>query len=438
MTDHINRIDELLDTGTRPATNGNSNGQVTRVAFTTSASHDLPMQYDEDDAPSKLLPRRARVRSWAEFRMQRDFRFRMAGWLPTQGTVAFAGAEHSGKSILAVDAALRCVLGDAVDAWCGHTVREPCSSLYIMGEDPQGIMLRAEAFIHERVGGEFGKKFAESLTCDGRTINFVDRMPGPLADPVGILELRQLIEDFKDRHGHKPGIVWLDTSSTLYGGDENDNAAMGQFAKTLGELADEHQLLIVLIHHLRKPSTLKAPARPSGADLRGAGCLAGNFDVVVLIWRKDPDDRLAPVEVFIHKGKNGGTTGTGHWLASHWVSLRQNEDGDDIGAPILVPHAEPASETEQGKHAKAMSNVQRIAFRMIAALRDPAKPSWTPNQTDAETLTHGKGPDKRQAWQWLVKQAWVVNTGKSRSPCWEVSEQAPPSLDPRFEDTTND
>lgn len=325
--------------------------------------------FEDVEKPDTPTAPKARVRSWSEFRQQSDFRFRMRGWLPTKGVAVLGAAEHTGKSILAVDWALRCVLGDAVEDWCGHTVRQPCSSLYVIGEDAQGIMLRTEAFIEERVTGAFGAQFAETLTCDGRTIDFVDRMPGPLAEPVGMLELRRLIEDFETRHGHRPGIVWLDTSSTLYGGDENDNGAMGQFAKELSEIADEFDLLIVLIHHLRKPSSQgNRSVRPSGADLRGAGCIAGDFDVVLLVWRKDHEDRLSPVEVFVHKGKNGGTTGAGHWLGSRWVSLRKNEDGDDIGAPILSPCERPAKETEEDEEARRREKAEAAVPIVVATL----------------------------------------------------------------------
>jgi len=393
-------------------------------------------QHDQGGEDPKRAKPRARRRSWAEFRQQPEFRWRMRGWLPTQGVAVLAGAEHTGKSILATDWGVRCVLGDAVPPWCGHEVRHPCSSLYIIGEDAQGVQLRVEAFVRERVGGSFSAQFLESLTCEGRTIEFVDRFLDPLAQPVGITEVQLLIEAFRDDHGHLPGIVFLDTSSTLYGGDENENAEYARFVSELDRLADEFELLFLLIDHLRKPSTIKAPSRPSGADLRGASTKGGNMGTVVFVWRKDPDDRLAPVEVFIHKGKNGGNTGTAHWLQSRWIVTGKNIDGDEIGAPILAPVDRPVEESaedrQRAEHDAASANVVRIAFRMLAALRAPNSVGFALNQTDGEDLTHGKGKDKRAAWKLLVKNGWIANTGTAREERWTVTDDAPPSHDPRF------
>ena len=377
----------------------------------------------------------SRVRTWDAFRQQKSFRFRMSGWLPTKGVAVLGAAEHTGKSTIAVDWALRCVLGPTCPDWCGHTVRAPCSSLYVIGEDPLGIKLRVEAFAKERVGGKFGQQFADTLTCEGRTINFVDRLQVPLCDPEGIRSLRQDLDVFHCNYGHYPGIVWLDTSSTLYCGDEKDNTAMGRFARALSELADEYDLLVVLIHHLRKPDTTNRKqdsARPTAADLRGAGAMAADFDVVMLLWRPTPDDRLSPVEVVMNKGKNGGTTGSSHWLAPTWISLEVNDDGDDVGAPILRPCNDPTTVDADELHARESRRIEALALRMLTKMRDKDTPDSYPTPTTAQDLVPGATGAKRKAWNRLVSQGWVVRTGTARAGSWRVSETAPEPDDPRF------
>ena len=379
---------------------------------------------------------RARVRPWSEFRQQADFSFRMAGWLPKKGVAVLGAAEHSGKSILAVDWALRCVLGENAAPWCEHPVRAACSSLYVIGEDAPGIKLRVQAFVQERVGGKFGEAFRETLTSDGLTINFVDKMPGPLCQPEGIAELRALLEDFRHRNGHYPGIVWLDTSSTLYGGDENDNAAMGQFAKALSEISDDYDLLVVLIHHLRKPNQLKKDIRPSAADLRGAGSMAGDFDQIILLDRANADDPGSPIQAFVAKGKNGGNTGTSHWLAPLWVSLTTNADNDDVGAPILVPCGPPSPITDEDRHKARTQAAEDMAFEIMAAMRSKA-PEGLASKTAAQDLVAGRTGVKQRAWSLLETREWVMNTGTSRAPKWMVSDKAPPPDDSRFKDAAS-
>ena len=404
---------------------------MTDIDFTSNLDEDLGLPANGHvPAEAQVEPGpRSRRRSWAEFRQQPGFRWRMKGWLPSQGVAVLAGAEHTGKTILAADWGLRCILGDAVAPWCGHEVRHPCSSLYIIGEDTQGVQLRVEAFVQERVTGAFGEKFLESLTCDGRTMEFVDRFLDPLAQPVGIAEARSLIEAFRDDHGHVPGIVFLDTSSTLYGGDENDNPEYARFIAELGRLAEEFELLFLLLDHLRKPGSLGKANRPSGADLRGASTKGGNMDTVILVWRKDPHDRLAPVEVFIHKGKNGGSTGAAHCLQSRWVTTGTNIDGDEIGAPILTPASRPIEasieDKEKAKHEAELVNAKRIAWRMVEALRSPDGPKFVKNQSAGTRLTSGKVAHKRLAWQLLEENGWVVNNGSTRQGRWQLSGDVP-------------
>jgi hypothetical protein len=365
----------------------------------------------------------ARVRPYVEFMQQPSFRWRMAGWLPVQGTAVLGAAQHTGKTVVCVDWAHRCLLGDAVPPWCGHEVRQPCSSLYVVGEDALGVMLRCNAFVRERVTGGLAEAFASTGYVDGRTIEFVDRMPA-LSTPSGIDELEQLIVDFEKKHGHLPGIVWLDTLATLFGEDENDNAELGRLAKELGRLADKYGLLIVVVHHLRKSGDRKNP-KPTASELRGGSVLGGDFDIVWLLWQKDEADRLSPVEVYCDKGKNGGGTGTSHHLQSRWVVLGTNEDGDEVGAPLLVPVDAPSARSEDDEHAEQVGNVQRIAYRMVAALRAPDNPGWVRSKTQAELLTVGRRKDKSLAFDWLVGKGWLTDKGSARSPRFELTDLAP-------------
>ena len=367
---------------------------------------------------------RARVRSYAEFMHQPDFRWLMRGALPTKGTLLLGGKEHTGKTMVVVDWLHRCLFGDAVAPWCDHEVRSPCSALYIAAEDAPGVQLRSQAFVRERVGGALAEQFEKTGYVDGRTIDFVDRMPAMLSEPTGIAELEQLILDFQTKHGHLPGIVVLDTLSTLFGADENDNSALGMLAKDLARIADQYELLIVVVHHLRKPAAGRA-TKPSSSEMRGGSVLAGNFDSVWLLWRKDDTDLRGPVEVYCAKGKNGGSTGTSHHLASQWVVLGENEDGDEIGAPIHIPTAQPAAKSEADEHSEVLTNIDRIARRMVAVLRDPKKTDWVLNMTQAETLTTGKAKDKRDAWRMMVSHGWVEDVGNRDGHHWQLTDKAP-------------
>ncbi len=91
---------------------------------------------------------------------------------------------------------------------------------------------------------------------------------------------------------HEPDMVVLDSYRSLWGGDENDTAAVARALDPLRRLAHERSVAAVLIHHANRGSGL----------YRGSSAIGSSVENILLLERRpdDPDRRRRRL------GNNGG------------------------------------------------------------------------------------------------------------------------------------
>ena len=74
---------------------------------------------------------------------------------------------------------------------------------------------------------------------------------------------------------YEPQVVIIDPFVNFHTAEENSNSEMAQVMDKLHKIKDDHDVSIILIHHIRKPSNNKESA---GTSIRGASSIRGSYD----------------------------------------------------------------------------------------------------------------------------------------------------------------
>jgi KaiC/GvpD/RAD55 family RecA-like ATPase len=83
----------------------------------------------------------------------------------------------------------------------------------------------------------------------------------------------------------EPVMVALDPLVLLHSGDENKASDMGKLMRRLVRLAADHQLCVVLVHHVSKPQEGRRLSR-TAQRLRGSSAFAGATDGTIILDRE--------------------------------------------------------------------------------------------------------------------------------------------------------
>lgn len=288
----------------------------------------------DDSAPA--LQRR--VRSALEVAAERPDPWLVDGLLPLRGLAVLAGAPSTGKSLIALDVVMRAAHGLQ---FFGRDTRHS-STIYCMGEGRFGARVRA--WRQAQPGARF---------VNGAFVDLVDGVPD-LTHPTGVAELRFMIEDAARRHGHGVGLVVIDTLAIATpGADENDAGAIGAVVGALLALSREFDLLVLVLHHVRKGQ----PGTPRGGSdaVRGSGALVGAADVVLVAGR-DGDANALRIEKArdaecgrpLRYGVRGITTG---------ITL---ENGKPEFAPVVVRADDNAGAAEEARRREEVAGEERL------------------------------------------------------------------------------
>jgi len=169
---------------------------------------------------------------------------------------AVVGAPESGKSFLAIDLGLAIAAG--LPSFLGREVAQG-EVIYLAAEGADGLQKRVQAW--RKVHGVDGALPFHTIPRSVIVSNDMAR--------------EGLISAIKDS-GIKATVLFVDTLSRVYDGDENSNQHMAAFVRALDDLRDQlGGPAIILLHHTTK----------STGDLRGAGALLGALDNAVGLIR---------------------------------------------------------------------------------------------------------------------------------------------------------
>ena len=185
--------------------------------------------------------------------------------LPARSLVVLYGRPGSGKSFIALDAALHVADGRP---WAGLRVRQ-AGVIYVAAEGKHGMRRRIVAALrHYKMPPSLPFALVTVAPELGRRESDADRLARDILD--------QVPADFR------PRLVILDTlARSMVGGDETGAAGMGVFIDNAERLGGILNATVMPIHHMGKDVS---------QGMRGSSALLGAADA---IWEIDPEGRMS-------------------------------------------------------------------------------------------------------------------------------------------------
>ena len=250
-------------------------------------------------------------------------------WLQSQALIMVHGPSGGGKTFVVLDWCLRMASGTT--DWCGHKVK-PGNVVYLAGEGHHGLRGRIAAWKHHNNAG----KLAMWLSKDGCDLN----------TPTGYLQVVEQVRMLQE----KPAVIVVDTLHRFLSGDENS----AQDAKTMldacGNLMQEFDCSVILVHHTGVSEEAQHRARGSSA-WRGAldieiSVVPGKKDEPMqLVQRKSKDAELAPT-VYLQ-------------LETVTIPSWYDEDNQPVTSAVIVQAnapVEPKRDSKIETHRKMFEN----------------------------------------------------------------------------------
>lgn len=250
-------------------------------------------------------------------------------WLQSQALIMVHGPSGGGKTFVVLDWCLRMASG-TVD-WCGQKVK-PGNVVYLAGEGHHGLRGRIAAWKHHNSAG----KLAMWLSKDGCDLN----------TPTGYLQVVEQVRLLQE----KPAVIVVDTLHRFLSGDENS----AQDAKTMldacGNLMQEFDCSVILVHHTGVSDEAQHRARGSSA-WRGAldieiSVVPGKKDEPMqLVQRKSKDAELAPT-VYLQ-------------LQTVTIPGWYDEDNQPVTSAVIIESnapVEPKKDSKIETHRKMFEN----------------------------------------------------------------------------------
>lgn len=281
------------------------------------------------------------------------------GYVSEASVGLLAGESGTGKSGLLIDLVGHLLHGRK---WLGKRTA-PGSVIWFAGEGKRDIGPRLKAW-HQRHD-------IDPMLPEGRYFAAVDEIIDPLTGEKGLTRLRATLEEAKATYGNAPALVALDTLSSLWGGEsENDTAEAAKWLKRLLDIAEEFGCTFMLVHHLAKPpqSTRPTKARvPTMASVRGASAFAANVDFVLAMGAtgehaselhnlKQRSERKAAPAAFDIVAEKVGTDSHGETVTA-MVVVRG----------VAADEAKAKAEAEASTIANEAKDLQKNIARVVAA-----------------------------------------------------------------------
>lgn len=218
------------------------------------------------------------------------------GLIPSRTVTILSGDGGLGKSLLALQITTASALSGST---LGFTP-QPCRALYLGAEDEADEFHRRLVDIVPAIGGTL-----EQLADTFRLIPLADRdailaapnkagsmEPSPLWGQVGALA-----------RGFRPGIIVIDTSADVFGGDEIKRSQVRQFIGMLRRLAIELDCAVLLLSH---PSV---QGMQSGSGASGSTAWNNSVRSRLYLTTDDAKDGDPDIRILTTKKANYGRAG---------------------------------------------------------------------------------------------------------------------------------
>ncbi|WP_177248160.1 AAA family ATPase [Bradyrhizobium sp. Ghvi] len=227
--------------------------------------------------------------------------------LPAVGVVVLRGDSNTGKTFATTEM-LDCVLRGA--KFLGRNVVQG-GAMLIAGEGQEGLKKRMAALHTVRPYGGAGIAVRFDLP------NF------ETAQKAAAKKLSKTIERYKEIQGHDLKLLVLDNLIRMInGGDLHLSAAVTPMLRALSDLAYEHRLCIVIIHHENK-----------SGGIAGTFAIRANADVVLQLSEKNGVRTIA-----IDKSRDGDKSAKLHF-SLRFVPLGKNMWGNEVGSCVVEPYS---------------------------------------------------------------------------------------------------
>jgi len=242
-----------------------------------------------------------------------------------------------GKTAVMVTVALHLAIGRSLG---GHASM-PARVLYLCGENPEDVRLRARA-----AAIRFGVEAAELET----QIYFTKR-------PVSLDKPEQLCRFVEDAATYGPfGLIVIDTGPAHSAADdEDDNRDMHMLAMAIRDLMEPlgNPATVALMHPTKS-------AEREGLQPRGGGAFSGSIDGELCAWHEN-----GKVE-FFHRTKFRGPGFSSIWFDLEKFTLPAMLD--NFGNPVQTVLAVESSVSGEAKGGGRRTGSADVAFRALKAL----------------------------------------------------------------------
>lgn len=170
---------------------------------------------------------------------------------------------------------------------------------------------------------------------------FIDDTPG-----ISLAEMRTKARRLQVEHGLKFLIV--DYLQLIHGRNlENRVQEVSEISQGLKNLARELKIPVLAISQLSRAVEARGTRRPQLADLRESGAIEQDADVVMFIYREDPENHPEQVILDIQKHRNG-PVGEIHMV---FKAERTKFYGLEKQRTVVTKPAEKETETKAATHA---------------------------------------------------------------------------------------
>ena len=261
-------------------------------------------------------------------------------WMVAREQSMLAGESQSGKSFLAIHAALAISAGMEI---FGRRV-SPGLVIYQAGESGSGVLdLRIPAWIQHFAGADLQLPF-EILPAK------VD-LWSPEGNAKAFIETVQAIA--AEHHPTPLRAVFIDTlSKAMAGANENDGRDVSRVLANAETISRETGAHVCIVHHFPK----------GGKTLRGHGSLKADVDTVALVH---VDEATKVRTITFDKVKDGERGGNLQFELMQ-VKLGEREgDGKPITSCVVLPVGEKALARQDAMQSAAVSPIEKTLLESL-------------------------------------------------------------------------